>query len=234
LRDWLLTLIGRLSDVQTSWFFILIYNLWMARNDARESGKIEDPVAIVRRTALFIEELCNLNAASSTSPISVEKWVAPDHGWCKVNTDGAFRKEDHCGGGGVVIRDHHGSFIAGASRFFPHTADPESAELLACRQGLVLAREAQVAKVILETDCASVKTKLSSAELDRSFNASLVEEVKEVLRSFDESLVHAVRRSANGAAHVLAKNGCENKLDLNWLGVPPACVVNSLDMDVLV
>jgi ribonuclease HI len=164
----------------------------------------------------------------------VEKWVVPDHGWCKVNSDGAFRKEDHCGGGGVVIRGHHGDFIAGASHFFPHTADPECAELLACRQGLLLAREARVAKVILETDCASVKKTLSNAELDRSFNASLVEEVKELLRSFEESLVQAVRRSANGAAHILAKTGCENKINMNWLGVPPAFVVNSLDMDVLV
>jgi hypothetical protein len=61
-----------------------------------------------------------------------------------------------------------------------------------------------------------------------------VEEVKELLRSFEESLVQAVRRSANGAAHILAKTGCENKINMNWLGVPPAFVVNSLDMDVLV
>jgi ribonuclease HI len=204
----LLTLIGRLSDVQTSWLFILIYNLWLARNDARESGKIEEPAAIVRRTALVIEELSNLHSSRKSSLVLAEKWVVPGQGWCKVNSDGAFRKEDHCGGGGVVIRDHHGDFIAGACHFFPHTADRECAELLACRQGLLLAREVRVAKVVLETDCASVKAKLSNGELDRSINGPIVEDVKELLSSFEESLVQAVRRNANGAAHILAKRGC--------------------------
>jgi hypothetical protein len=92
----------------------------------------------------------------------------------------------------------------------------------------LLAREARVAKVVLETDCASVKAKLTNGELDRSLNSSIVEEVKELLSSFEKSLVQAVRRSVNGAAHILAKTGCENKINRSWLGVPPAIVVAAL------
>jgi hypothetical protein len=39
----------------------------------------------------------------------------------------------------VVIRDHHGDYVSGASHFFSHLIDAEHAELLACQQGLYLA-----------------------------------------------------------------------------------------------
>jgi ribonuclease HI len=151
-----------------------------------------------------------------------------------VNTDGAFRKEVFNGGGGVVMRDHHGGFIAGACRFFPNVVDPECAELLACREGLLLAKEKQMPKVILETDNLSVRAKLTNGLLDRSIYGALVEDLKELLSRFEESSISVVRHSANGAAHILAKDGCENKINRIWLGVPAASIVNSIVSDVSV
>jgi ribonuclease HI len=131
----------------------------------------------------------------------------------------------------VVIRDHHGSFIAGACHFFTHVADAERAELLACRRGLMLAKEIQASKVILETDSTGVMAKLRKEEKDRSFHGPLVEEIKELLLGFSNSSVVAVRRTANGTAHDLAKVGCENKTCRVWLGDPPANIVNYLVLD---
>jgi hypothetical protein len=56
LKGWLLEVIGRNTTEQNSWLFMLLYNLWLARNDARESRNMEDPTALVRRTAVAIEE----------------------------------------------------------------------------------------------------------------------------------------------------------------------------------
>uniref|UniRef100_A0ACD5Z754 Uncharacterized protein n=1 Tax=Avena sativa TaxID=4498 RepID=A0ACD5Z754_AVESA len=212
LKGWLLDVIGRSSSEQNTWMLMLLYNLWLVRNDAREPGKMEDPRITVRRTAAAIEEWHNLQPLGQAATMPVEHWTVPDTGWCKVNADGAFRKEDFNGGGGVVLRDHHGGFLAGACRFFPYVADLEGAELLACRESLLLARECQVPKIILKTDCQSVRSKLMSAALDRSVHGAIVEEMKELLSSFRESSVSAVRRSANGTAHILAKEGCDNKL----------------------
>jgi hypothetical protein len=89
--------------------------------------------------------------------------------------------------------------------FFPNVVDPECAELLACREGLLLAKENQVPKVIPETDKLSVRAKLTNGLLDRSIHGAFVEDLKELLSSFGESTVSAVRRSVNGAAHILAK-----------------------------
>jgi hypothetical protein len=88
--------------------------------------------------------------------------------------------------------------------------------------------------VELETDSTVMVSKLRQKDKDRSFHGPLLEEVKELLGGFDEITVWAVRRTADVVAHVLAKEGCENKLSRFWLGVPPAVIVNSLDSDVSV
>jgi hypothetical protein len=79
-----------------------------------------------------------------------------------------------------------------------------------------------------------VVSKLTQEGMDRSVYGPLIEEIKELLRGFDESMAQVVRRTANSAAHRLAKEGCENNVSRVWLGVPPAFIVNVLNSDVLV
>jgi ribonuclease HI len=162
-----------------------------------------------------------------------EPWLCPEEGWVKVNVDGAFRAAEGFGGGGVIIRDHHGGFVSGANHFFPHVSDAEGAELLACRRGLVLAQASQVRKLVLETDSTGVAAKLRRDDQDRSSYGALIEEIKFLLSGFEDASVRAVRRSANEAAHLLAKLGCENKVCNEWFEVPPMCVENQIVCDLM-
>jgi hypothetical protein len=56
LKGWLLDWIGKGSADQIEWMFTMIYNLWQARNDARETKQMQDPKTIVLRTAAALEE----------------------------------------------------------------------------------------------------------------------------------------------------------------------------------
>jgi hypothetical protein len=114
--DW----IGKVPADKLSWFFMLIDKLWLARNDARETKQIEDPRAIAEKAKAAVEEWAAVHVKTPSSNIrSVEHWLCPEPGWVKVNADGAFRTADSSGGSGVVLRDHHGVFICGASHFSP-------------------------------------------------------------------------------------------------------------------
>ena len=53
-----------------------------------------------------------------------------------------------------------------------------------------------------------------------------------LLKGFGDSSVRHVRRSCNGVAHRLAKEGCENKTCNSWVGSPPNWVVNCLASDI--
>jgi hypothetical protein len=97
-----------------------IYHLWLARNEAREAVQIEDPNCTASRSFFLLEEWTNSRTAGPVrSTGRVEHWLPPTQGWTKINVDGAFNRDTCHGGGGVVLRDHHGVFLAGACRFFP-------------------------------------------------------------------------------------------------------------------
>jgi hypothetical protein len=52
--------------------------------------------------------------------------------------------------------------------------------------------------VILELDCLGAVAKLEGKELDRSMQGPLVEEIKELMREFEDIRVTHVRCSCNG------------------------------------
>jgi ribonuclease HI len=235
LKGWILDWIGNTDGSLLSLMLMMLYNLWMARNDARDNQRFEDPRSIATRTVVGVEEWLSLRPLPLGPKIrQKEHWLPPEESWHKVNVDGAFHSDSGRGGGGVIVRDHHGAFVSGACHFFPHTADAECAELLACRRGVQLAQEMLIPKVILEVDSTGVAAKLLQSECDRSLNALLVEEIKELMNGFEEISVRSVRRTANEAAHILAKEGCVNKRCKTWFGVNPDCVKDQLVLDLLI
>jgi ribonuclease HI len=210
---------------------MLIYQMWLARNEARDAVQIVAPQDIVRRSLALLEEWVGVHGKQEHPSIKVrEQWNPPEEGWIKANVDGAFSSDRSCGGCGVVLRDHHGGFRGGATHFFTHVSDPERAELLACKQALLLAKEKGVVRVCLESDCLGAVAKLRSTEVDRSSHGPLVEDIKETLKDFSGFSVRHVRRSANGVVHLLAKLGCKNKLCKVWVN-PPDSVVSTLALE---
>jgi ribonuclease HI len=231
LTGWILDWLGQLEDRELAVGIMVLYQMWLERNDAREEDRISDPQDVVRRSLFLVDEWAaaqQKDSQRSEASTVTERWLPPEADWYKVNADGAFVKESGEGGCGVVLRNHHGEFVSAACHFLPLATDPERAEILACKRALQLAKEMEVTKVCLETDYLSAVVKLRSSEKDRSAHGPLVEEIKELLWSFMDHSVSHVRRSCNGVAHVLAKESCTNKFCNVWTKVPPMYVVNLL------
>jgi hypothetical protein len=88
-----------------------------------------------------------------------------------------------------------------------------------------------VTKMVLETDCLSAVGRLRSKDLDRSCHGPLVEDIKVLLKSFEDVAISHVRRTGNMVAHSFAKVGCLNKLCNIWVEVLPDLVLNQIDLD---
>lgn len=211
-----------------------IYQIWMARNDARDGKRIEEPKGIAEKVKFYSQEWEDANPSGReprTNPPR-EKWRAPKDGWVMANVDGSLSKLRDKGGGGAIFRDHHGRFLAGTCHFFPVASEPELVELLACRRAVNLAIEMGISKLTLESDCKEMVSKISSTEKDLSVHGPIVEEIKLLLRSLNEVAIRWVRRSANGAAHRLAKEGCQLGLCKTWFTEPLVCVRDVLIRDL--
>jgi hypothetical protein len=81
--------------------------------------------------------------------------------------------------------------------------------LLACKCAVLLAGEVQVQKLVLETDNLGVRIKLMREELDRLVHGHIVNEIRSTRRSFEDYSVRVVKRMANEAAPLVAKDCCE-------------------------
>jgi hypothetical protein len=151
---------------------------------------IEDPERTARRVLAIMEEWGKLRDLSPNRALKVvEHWHPPERGWFKANADGAFSATDGQGGGGVILRDDEGVPIEAASFFFMQVTEPERAELLACRQAVRVVKEDAVRKLVLETDCVGAVNKLRAQDLYRSVHGPLVEEIKTLLREFEDVVI---------------------------------------------
>jgi hypothetical protein len=108
LQTWLLDWMGKVQGKELALGLMLWAQMWYARNEARGNPSIEDPVCTARRAVYLVEEW--EGTKNTTQPPSVPQvaaWCPPPNGWLQANVDGA--KPLVCGGGAVVLRDHHAS-----------------------------------------------------------------------------------------------------------------------------
>ncbi|XP_073351845.1 uncharacterized protein [Aegilops tauschii subsp. strangulata] len=162
----------------------------------------------------------------------MQRWEAPEDGWIKGNADGAVAKQRNNGGGGVILRDHQGAFLAAAGFFFPHCTDPEGAEIRACLELLRLARNQNVQRILVELDCQAAVQMINSQERNLSAVGPWVQEIKGLLEEFLDFRVVWTRRSANEAAHKLARVSVGDERSRVWVGVPPDFILDIVANDI--
>lgn len=79
-------------------------------------------MAGIKHVASMVEDLLCMDLGAKEIPARErQKWMKPDPGWYKVNTDAAFKATSSTGSGGAVTRDADGAlmgkgaFVSGAN-----------------------------------------------------------------------------------------------------------------------
>ena len=89
-----------------------LYGLWCARNETRDGKRIQDARELAEKVHAHIQEWRQVHVEERTTKETrrPDNWKPPEPGWIKVNADEAMARAHDRGGGGVVLRDHHGAF----------------------------------------------------------------------------------------------------------------------------
>ena len=133
---------------------------------------------------------------------------------------------------GFIFRDEGGAFRGVASFFLPDCPKAETAEILACRKAVQLAIQRGIQKLHLETDSQGVARMIGEEGRNLSPVGQMIEEVKNMIRTREEFKLTWVRRSANGAAHILAKLGVNSRTSVFWDFDPPVCILSTVSDEI--
>ena len=212
-------------------FFITAWSVWYSRNQSVHEGQylpssqtwgyaksmLEDYIGAM--TACFLKQQA-LNVG----------WAAPLPGVCKINVDGATSESGLLSSMGVIIRDCMGDVVAARGRLLPALYSVEVIEAYAIEEGIKLACEVQLSRLIIESDSAIAVQVLNSRSFGADFGI-ILQGALTMLSSFKSWSVKHLKREYNRAAHNLAQITRSIETSQTWFGCSPPIIQNVLLID---
>ncbi|KAE8776165.1 hypothetical protein D1007_51201 [Hordeum vulgare] len=171
--------------------------------------------------------------ARKRRPVAVRHgWQRPPDGLYKLNVDAGFSEDSGTGSTGAVLRSDKGVFIVGSCSAISFAEDVSSAEARALRDGLLLASEVGVQKIIVESDCQDVIDTMLLDDNSLGPAAAVYEECSFLAKNFSLIQFSFCPREANMVAHTLARFA-EPTRTIKWMEEPPGFLIDTLANDVL-
>ncbi|XP_050222666.1 uncharacterized protein LOC126672755 [Mercurialis annua] len=204
-RSWLENL--KMEDRELA--AMICWHLWLNRNGAVWEGKCNSAENVVNAAS---QQLYSWQNARKKRVLFGERelasedgkaiWSPPAVGFTKVNVDGAIFKSEGRAAMGCVVRNASGEIIQARQLSFVGLFDARSVELIGIRE--LLSWMKGWSNLIIESDALEVVQDIRNPELAKG--DLLVEDCVLLAEQFSSLYFSFVRRSANLAAHLLARN----------------------------
>ncbi|KAH9666470.1 putative reverse transcriptase/RNA-dependent DNA polymerase [Citrus sinensis] len=193
-------------------------------------GKRENPQIMVAKAEVMIAAYKRVHslveACSETEQrVPPQTWNPPQDGFVKVNIDAAINFEKNLVGLGVVIRDDSGRVTAAAIKISKFHEDVSYAEAEAMEWGMLVAREAKVKAVIVESDSQGVVNLINNKQGSISEIYWVVSEIQKLAENFECVSIKYTPRSCNVIAHSLVKLALKKRETIVWKGSYPSQVM---------
>lgn len=161
-----------------------LWFIWSERNLIREEGRGRSPQLLARSVELYAKENSLMGCEKAVKLARCRpQWTKPPTETLKLNCDASFLLESRAGSWGFIIRDADGDTVVSGRGKVNHLLDAFHAELIACIQGIQVAANIGVGKIILESDAQEVVKALRSNLYDGSSAGDLIDEVRSLLSS---------------------------------------------------
>ncbi|XP_031091006.1 uncharacterized protein LOC115996003 [Ipomoea triloba] len=233
--DWFFALIAVLDEDIKCKFVILCWGIWGSRNELVWKGNpfVRHLVATSSLNFLASWKVVQECDQTTTAPrINIETWRKPSHGRLKMNTDAALDVVNNSMGLGWVLRDDEGRFLACKSLCISGCYGVKEAEALCIREALSWLKDTGMGDVDVETDSQLVYYALRSNSFNSAFGF-ILNDVKEVASMINGVDFCFAKRSANRAAHTVAREVVSMSGCGEWFDTPPPFLVDYLSDDLM-
>ncbi|KAK3188937.1 hypothetical protein Dsin_028498 [Dipteronia sinensis] len=144
----------------------------------------------------------------------------------QLNSDAAVRAGCDKIGLGAVIRDASGRVAAAVSKSVAGTVIAELGELLALKEGLLLAKTFNLFIPMAEVDASNVASMLNSDVSSLSDAFLLINDIKGLCKVVGDCRCQAISRLGNSLAHHLAALAFSYVQRQVWENVHPICIIS--------
>ena len=168
-----------------------------------------------------VEDFNNVVAWDFSQPRALSvKWNPPHSGIFKVNVDGATLDLGGNSSIGVIVRDYTGLTVVTSCKVLKACYSANLVEIMALLHGILLARDLQLSRVILESDALVAIQDINNKYTDSS-SGYLIMDILHICSSFESCSFQHISRDFNQVAHEFTHFACRTGFSLLWMGVTP-------------
>ncbi|CAN1254624.1 Putative ribonuclease H protein At1g65750 [Linum perenne] len=219
-------------------FGVTAWVLWKRRNQLifhSENSSVSEVCSQVKFWVhLYSSSWKTLQASREAPGIARQAhligWRPAGEGWFSLNSDGSLYTTNNAAAAGGVIRDGNGRFIKAFAANLG-ICSIMRAELRGIVEGMKLAWDLGIRKLMIQTDSKAAADMLSVPGNSTSRHASLLQQFSELLSREWCVSVHHIFREANFAADYLANLGQSLPLGVHVLDVPDFSLADWLRFD---
>jgi ribonuclease HI len=231
-RSWLAEMLCALSHVQRTRVVVTLWAIWHARRKAIHEAIFQSPLSIKGFVDRYIEDLGIVQQQQPkiqrqpTKGITISRWIAPPEGLMKINVDASVSKNLKIASVAAITCSTVGNFLGASALVIKGISDPETLEVMACREGLALASDLGLQRFRLASDCTNAVRSIQGGSLDSYGN--VIKEIRDTMKLFGQVEVVREGRTSNGDADRLAKSSIYSQLGRYvWFFDPPEGVCTS-------
>jgi hypothetical protein len=182
---WLAHVFSALASDDLVRVAVTTWAIWYARRRAIHEAAFQFPLSTHSFIGRYIADL-ELTKPRPKEDKQVRyhgaRWIPPPLDFVKINVDAATSKNSNRASVAAVVRDSSGSFLGASTLVFSGVSDPETLEVLACREGLALASDLLVQKARVASDCLNAVRSLQEDGMGRY--GPITREIKASMTSF--------------------------------------------------
>lgn len=186
--------------------------IWRARNEKVWNNKASLVNNVVATSKEFLTQWTAAQGRSTKARLQpmadgdgADIWVKPQLNTVKITVDAANFDEQNAYGIGLIAWDCTGALLEAKMKLFQGNARPEFAEAMAIKEALSWTMRWGELKVVIESDCLVVIQAIRSKALMRSSFGGIIMECRKHFIQSNNLELYFVKRSANMAAHTLAR-----------------------------
>ncbi|XP_019198971.1 PREDICTED: uncharacterized protein LOC109192724 [Ipomoea nil] len=214
-------------------FVYILWNMRKARNDLVFNHNFVQANVAVHRAVLEAGEAERVLVSHRGIMLGRQLWIGwspPMQGWTKLNTDGARKANTGMASAGGVIRDHTGAWLVGFSTKVGTTSS-FMAELWGLREGLLIANNRGLVRLVAEVDSISVVNAIKGDSTSRPEANTLISDCKSLMTRLGSCDLRHTLREGNSCADFMANLGQNSSWGTTVFLHPPDEINNLLRMD---